>query len=252
MAALVEQEQARRLGRPSVIAPRANRALIAPALPVLPVLIGVGLGFFALGWACYRSDSKPHELARDDRVREAAASDSVPGWIGTWRSSDGSAVALRLTRLHALEHLQAFEARSLRERLALPDGEPFRLELAFVAASPESAGREGRGATSTALAMGGVWIEDERGRALEPIASPPAGAASIDPLRVLVAPASGPLMPGHSASLVLWGREPAAGARVLGLVDAALPLERAEISLGDVDTALARIERATTEESPKR
>ncbi len=139
----------------------------------------------------------------------------------------------RLVPLHADPRRQAFDAEALRRRFAIESGEPFLLRLDLRAAADGSAGP---------LDPRGLRVVDEGGVAL----SVPALTVGedLDPLAALLqAPRA--IAPGESASLVLFGREPGPGARlILGTGDE-LALSPASALEGALDVPIARIDART-------
>jgi hypothetical protein len=152
---------------------------------------------------------------------------------------DGGTLVLRLTTLHAEPERQAFEARALRQRFQLGEGEPFRVTLRGDA-QPNAA----RAATGSgfALPLGAVEVRGERDRVV--LASIAADGAEADPVAAVFRAPSGELRPGETAAWVLWGRWPDAGARLLGLDGGEWPLQASSVRRGELAGPLARLDRA--------
>jgi hypothetical protein len=182
---------------------------------------------------------------------------AVEGRAGALELPAGGRIVARLARLHggedaAARERQAFDARALGARLALEEGEPFRLQLEWRAGLTREAGGVDTPA-APALALGDLAVRDARGTALVALASPSSRPGEpSDPLAVLLAPPHEALRPGESVELVVWGREPGEGAAVVAaLLDAGEP-ETLEIALGSRalvargEAELARVERGAS------
>lgn len=179
------------------------------------------------------------ERDEDARNRPAIAR---PGAADTAMALEGGVdlpglghLTARLVRLHADARRQAFDAEALRRRFAIDSGEPFLLRLDLLAAAQpdESAGP---------LDPRGLRVVDERGVAL----TTPAllVGEDLDPLAALLQSPRA-IAPGESASLVLFGREPGAGARVALASGAELVLAPASVLDGGTDVPIARIDART-------
>ena len=173
-------------------------------------------------------DRREHAAAR----APATGEDDVEAFAGDVEIQKGLRLTLRLAPLHATAGQQRFDAGALAARFGLAAGEPFVLEI--------SARGEG---TIAAGALRKIAIEDEHGPALAPF---PAAAAldnePADPLATLLAPPAGKLRSGTAVSVILWGRAPAADARVKGLGDVEVALAPTRMGSRELDTALARID----------
>jgi hypothetical protein len=183
--------------------------------------------------------------------------ETVAGFQGEALAGDGSTLHVRLLPLHADRERAEFDGRALEARLALARGTPWRLSLRWTPAPPASA--ETRRAPPAGLALDALAVADGQGTALVPIALDPAG---LDPLRTLLAPPGTALLPGQGLDLVLWGRDPEAGARVVGLSPeveaaadgpwcAAIELEPHSVRRDELEGPLARFDRGTPPRSGK-
>lgn len=171
----------------------------------------VVLSLLSATWIASRgAGERPAALPGAAVPSAADAIGEVPVWLGQHALSADGAVRARLTPLHAEPDRQAFDARALAQRLGLGAGEPWRLELAYEA--PPDA---------PPLGLSDIAIEDASGRRIAPAAPAADGraaaGAAVDPLRALVRAPRTALRPGGTASLVLWGDAPGAGARVVGV-----------------------------------
>ena len=197
-----------------------------PLLVLLPALIlAIVLALF------FR---RPPTLRRLDPPDVSDPDEAVPALFGSLCAADGSALAARLTPMHADPVRQSFEAATLRRRLDLPEGEPWRLSLRWDPPSDPgggaASGRLGSGGPARGeavperaeLALGPVRIDDEQGLALAALEERAFGGAAesarADPLRALFGPPAGGLRSGQAADWILWGRAPGAGARLVGLL----------------------------------
>jgi hypothetical protein len=203
----------------------------------------------------------PSGSGADDARRDLRANAlGVPGLVGEVQIQGRLRLGVRLVRLHASAGEQSFDARALQQRLHLPAGEPFVCELRLFG-TPVAANDARNGAAAFDLAR--LKVVDEQGDALVPFANVEASGdpatLPADPLATLLAPPVEPLRPGEAISIALWGREPLARARVIGIADARARAERAEpravgnpveivvalagasLAQSEVDTALARV-----------
>jgi hypothetical protein len=226
VARLVEQEQDEELGRHEVM--RAT---------VVTTLFGAGVALacaaaWTFAWRAH-STSGPRPTAP---VREEV--ERVPAMSGELTLADGRKLCVRVARLHAEAARQSFDAAALRERFALPAGEPFQCLVEVQATSaPGSADR--------GFDLREARIEDERGVALA--AFPPATAGGtagiVDPLAALVAPPSTRLFAENRVSLLMWGRAPGARARFETCCERPLDLLASDILSKEIQTTLARVRR---------
>ncbi len=153
---------------------------------------------------------------------------------------DGSRLVARLAPLHADPDRQRFEAGSLKRRLELEPGQPWRLSLRWDGPAHPRAAGDAPGALGadgapgalgadgpapreaprepTGLGLGPVEVRDGSGLALASIRLDDGERRPADPLRTLLAPPEGALRHGQTVGWVLWGRRPGEGARVVGLL----------------------------------
>lgn len=201
--------------------------------------------------------------------------ESVAAFTGELEGRAGGWLVATLSPLHADPARQAFEADSLRRRLGLAPGLPWRLSVHWSAPESSSAAdARPSGALGTAgpargeapaptgpaaIRLDAIRVLDDQGVALEgfPDVRPDAGGdVPIEPLATLLGPPHGSLAPGERADWVLWGRQPVAGARLEGLVPEADPdfsaatgfegpfvLRATSLRRGDMNVPLARLER---------
>jgi len=190
--------------------------------------------------------------------------ESVAAFTGELERQGGGWLSATLTPLHADPRRQAFERQSMAQRLDLDPGEPWRLTVRWELArgAGEPAPGPGRGETGAplpppGLALGPVEVRDARGQALGSLPAPAAREGEpVSPLRALFAPPQGALRPGQTADWILWGRAPAEGTRLVGLVPqddpdflaatgfgGPFPLRATSVRRGDLGQPLARLER---------
>lgn len=179
-------------------------------------------------------------LARSGSSNEAAprapgheTREFVPGLEGEVRLGE-SLLRVRVARRQADPTRAEFDARVLRRRFGLPEGEPFLclLELAGAEATP------GEG-----IDLAGLRVLDARGVALAPFPRPSAAGPKdvVDPLAVLVAPPDLPLRSGETVSILLWGRAPEGDPRLSGVAGTTVALRSAPVPAKDL-ASLARID----------
>jgi hypothetical protein len=170
-----------------------------PGLPG-PLLLLVPLTVLAatLAWLPSRRPAG----GRYPEAPPAGEAREVDAWSGSGAAGEGRLVAA-LTRLHADPARQAFDAGALARRLALPPGEPWRLELRYEAPP---------GAEPWAVPAS-LGVRGEGGGALGAPARPSTAGGAVDPVAVLVSPPAA-LAPGRRTELVLWGEEPRGEARL--------------------------------------
>lgn len=169
--------------------------------------------------------------ARPERDRAAAAPD-VAVWTAAGDLAGLGRVAVRVAPLHADPTRQAFEAGALRARVDGLAGEPYLVQIE-IERGPPSAAR---------LDPATVRVEDDAGTALAAPAIP--ASNDPDPVATLLRPPA-PIAAGERVSFVLFGREPAAGARFLAADGASLALEPHTRDAGAPDLPIASIDRRT-------
>lgn len=173
---------------------------------------------------------------------------AVAGYAASVALPGGARLHARLAPLHADPEQQAFDARALAARFALPDGAPYRLELALEA-----------GASPARVRAAELRVHDDAGLALAPLFEPaprsPAGSLPADPLRALLAPADVEIASERAVSVCLWGRAPAGRVLVRGLANGELELAAASWEVDGLGDVLARVpmdEHAPGNERPAR
>jgi hypothetical protein len=203
------------------------------SLPVAVFLCGLAMLALAafIAWR-FRPASAPHAPPAASNPDQPIAALSAE-----FTTDSGATISARLAPLHADASRQSFESVSMRERLALPEGQPWRLSLRYDAKSAAD------GAAPAPLALGAVEVSDEKGLALSSIPGAAAGAAPADPLRALVVAPSGTLQPGQAVDWVLWGRAPLAPARLNGLAGVELAFQAHSIRRSELSLPLARLDR---------
>jgi hypothetical protein len=164
----------------------------------------------------------------------------VPAASGELLLADGRKLSVRIARLHAEAARQSFDAAALRERFALPAGEPFQC-VVELQAGPNPAD------TDRGFDLKDARVEDERGVALTSF--PPARAARgtgiVDPLAALAAPPATLLNAENRVSLLMWGRTPGAGARFASCCERPLSLVASDVPSREIQTTLARARAAS-------
>jgi len=187
--------------------------------------------------------------------------ETIAAFTGELAAVDGSWLIATLAPLHFDSRRQAFERDTLERRLGLADGEPWRLSLRWEAARPDGSKAGKAAVTAQRLALQGLSIEDEHGRALEPLPDVAANAAEpVLPLRTLLAPPAGSLGPGETLDWILWGRSPGLGASLIGqaLDDQSsespfhgpLELRATRVRRADLGQPLARLDRGQAGKNP--
>lgn len=165
---------------------------------------------------------------------EVEAAGLVEGWVGELPLGAGARLVARLVPLHGEAERQEFDREALAARLGRSDGEPWQLELRY-SGTPER---------DASLLLPGLSVKDRAGVLLAPVveaAPAPGDDAPADPLRSLLAPPA-ELAPGTGLTIVLWGRPPGEGARLLlGLHEVDLRAER--MASDSIPRTLARLER---------
>ena len=236
MAILVEQEQEKGLGR-QLRTPGCNSkrgaSRFGPLLLVLPLAFAFGFALRAL-----RGDSPVSLPGESLSERDAAllpdvhATAEVDGF-GASLDLPGGQLKLRLAPLEPVQAVQEFIADSWGTRLGLGEGEPWRLDLQL---SEE---------TSEPLSLIGLLVEDEEGLALS---SPTLSEVAGDPRAALLRPRRAPLAPGHRREVVLWGRPPGVGARLV-FGEREIALESVHYQAGELPRWLAAPARTAESET---
>ena len=134
--------------------------------------------------------------------------ESTHAVLGGEVSLGGATLAFWLAPSEPDPERQLFQARALRQRYSLSEGEPWRLRLEW---RPPDAAQTG--AAGAKLDLDGLRIVDDDGPALAPLNL----ARELDPLATLLAPPKDPLLVGTSLDLFLWGREPRLNPRLAGI-----------------------------------
>ncbi len=169
----------------------ARNGLLALLLPLAAVVV-------ALIWQSTRDGGSDKDRAEPptDGASEVAA------WTGHADAGDRTWSAV-LSRMHAFDERQAFEAQALGERFGRRDGEPWRLQLRASDAAP--------------VDLAGIRILDAAGRELDPLVRKGDTVMRAGPTAVLFAPPAGAVPSDGRRTLVLWGVEPGPDVRVVGL-----------------------------------
>ncbi len=157
----------------------------------------------------------------------------VAVWRGDATNADGVRVVVELSELHADAGRQAFETATLRRRLGLGEGQPWRLRVV----------RAGAANAREALAIVAPVIEDAAGVAANSFELPPLDGAVQDPLWSLLRIPREPLAYGEACDLVLWGRAPEGDASLRGL---RLGAQDFELALSPAQASRAELERPFT------
>jgi hypothetical protein len=159
----------------------------------------------------------------------------------SWWTADGDLdglgrVVARITALHADAARQEFETGALHAHGVGTDAEPYWLQVEF-----------GPGADAAALLdPRDLRVEDAHGVALA--AAPSSGDRStdprgaVDPVATLLRP-SAPLAAGQVSSLVVFGRRPGEGARLVRADGAGLALVESTGAPGSSDLPIASVDR---------
>jgi len=169
----------------------ARNGLLALLLPLVAVVA-------ALIWQSTQHGAQEHDRA-EPPVDGASV---VAAWTGRADAGDRTWSAV-LSRMHALDERQAFEAKALGEHFGRRDGEPWRLQL--------------RASDSTPVNLAGIRIQDAAGRELGPLVRKGDAVLRAGPTAVLFAPPVGTVPSDGRRTLVLWGVEPGQDVRVVGL-----------------------------------
>jgi hypothetical protein len=166
------------------------------------------------------------------RVTAPAADVIAPGADVAGLAGESAGVRVRLARLHAERARQRFDAGALGRHFGLGTGEPFVCEITASGTASIPRG-----------ALRSISVRDERGAALAPFQpSAPKADEPADPLAALLSPPPDAIGAGRAISVVLWGREPAGGARLVGLDVGEIALAPARMTARELDTALARVD----------
>ncbi|HTF87480.1 MAG TPA: hypothetical protein VK843_03650 [Planctomycetota bacterium] len=218
---------------------RANRG--GPYLMLIPLALSVA----AVWWIRHPSLSlvptRPPARADPDATHDVLGGETQLG---------GATLAFWLAPSEPDAGRQAFQAKALRSRYGLSEGESWRLRLEW--RPLEGAKTAGEPAS---LDVGRLSIVDSSGTALAPIRL----GRDLDPLATLLAPPTSPLVVGTSLDLFLWGRAPLPGARLAGLSDGSSNGEAAlEVGLtsrplrqGDLVGPMASLDAAAPGSSSK-
>jgi hypothetical protein len=179
---------------------RAGRS-VGPALLWIPVLVS------AL-WILHRLEIRPgagEEQLGEAIDREPVASrvEAVAGFAGAqdWR---GGRLELSLSPFHVGQGDPEFRRASLRARLGLDEGEPWRLVLELHGPQAEAS-----------LLWSSVVVRDARGVALRPVVGeePAEASPATRAWRTLFSTPEA-LEAGRGVQVALWGRPPGEDARV--------------------------------------
>jgi hypothetical protein len=187
--------------------------------------------------------------------------ETIAAFTGELAAADGGWLIATLAPLHFDSRRQAFERDTLERRLGLADGEPWRLSLRWEAARPDAPRGDAAGSAAARLGLHGLSIEDEHGKALEPLPDVAAnGSDPVLPLRTLLSPPAGSLGPGETLDWILWGRAPGLGASLIGLAEDANPsanpfhgpleLRATRLRRADLGQPLARLDRDQAGKNP--
>ena len=191
-------------------ATRSGRTGFGPLLLVFPLAFGVGYALRSVR-APQPDGFGGEALSERDaaQVPDVRAGAAVAGLEGRTRFERGELVA-RSAPLEAVPEAQAFIADRWGMRLGLPNGEPWRLDLVAEDGTPP-------------LPIEELWIEDTTGIALT---RPVVARDAKDPRATLFRMPDAPLEGGHRREVVLWGRPPQPGARlIVSLAGSDAPLE---------------------------
>lgn len=199
-----------------------------------------------------------HFAPRSTDRRPAAPPDvsdpeeTIAAFAGELPAADGGWLIATLAPLHFDARRQAFDRGALERRLALPDGEPWRLSLRWEAprleldAGVESGEARQEGSLRLSrISLKGIQVEDEQGLALAPLPALPESDEAISPLCTLLAPPTGSFGPGQTVDWILWGRAPGLQARLAGLPEDADGADRRPAPFqGPLDLRATRLRRA--------
>lgn len=212
--------------------PAAGRERLSPALWFLAAAVGLLLAAGVVSLLRWRTRAPYAPPTAGD------PSGRVAVWRGEAAGSDGSQVHAELATLHADAGRQAFETATLRRRLGLGDGEPWRLRVQ-------------RGSAEGALESLSIvqpLVHDAQGLAARALELPPVDGALQDPVLSLLRTPASSLGAAQALDVVLWGRAPEAGAVLRGLelggVRFELPLAPAQASRAEMERAFTHSARA--------
>mgnify|MGYP001185007805 CR=1 FL=1 len=167
--------------------------------------------------------ASPGERAEPPTAESLA---DVQGWAGELGDpvapevveTGGPRLVASLRPLHADPAQQAFDRDALRRGLALPEGEPWRLELRY------RPGRKGDAPEPLAIRDFDALRVRGAGPAVlrpfprvAPAGTTSSGGALVEPLRTLCAPPDVPLRAGYEVTVLLWGPRPDGPLRIDGL-----------------------------------
>jgi len=209
----------------------------APWFLLLAVLLLVVAGVTTLLRSRAVTRNHPPEIEDPDQPVDALRAELS-------LDSRGRLIA-ELTPLHAEPSHDAFEADSLRRRLNLADGRPWRLRLRWDAPASsggssgsigddlERGGREVLGLGALEVVVGDQVVA----RSLD---LPESASAPVDPVRTLLSSPRGALGPGEAVDVVLWGSGAHGRAQLRGLTMAsgALPLDLEPTTLARAELEL--------------
>ena len=206
------------------------------SVSILIPLFGLLLGLF---WVKYNLHWDP---ARPAQPPKQVSTTEIPCWRASVPWPGGGHLKLVLSPLHAEGARQRFEATALERRLGLASGEAWRLSLELHAGS-DVQGKLDEGSPSE-WALDRVRVVDRDGLALglcrlDSAAHSDTGPA--DPVAVLFGPPAEALQLGQAVSLILWGRPPAEGTRVLGLGTQAIEMIASGIAREELSRSLVRV-----------
>jgi hypothetical protein len=161
----------------------------------------------------------------------------------------GGRLVAQLTPLHSHPGGQSFEAESLRRRLKLTGGEPWRLHLRWDAGESPQGEQEAPGAdlerdAAFSVGVSALELHDADGLAARVLAPEVKADGPADPVASLFATPTSGLGPGQALDVVLWGRRAMGRVELRGL--AVGRGEPATIVLEAITLARAELERALT------
>ena len=207
-------------------------------LSILIPLLGLLAGLFWVKHNLHRDPGRPAQPPQQASLSE------VPGWRASLPWSGGGRLELVLSPLHAEGARQRFDATALERRLGLGSGEAWRLNLELRGSGAGAGG--GDGGAADELALDEVRVVDREGEALrlhrlDSAASSPNRPA--DPVAVLFGPPAEALRSGQAVSLMLWGRPPGEGARVLGVGGQPIEMVASGVAREELSRSLIQVAR---------
>lgn len=209
-----------------------------PLVLILPLLSMV----IAVLWITRWNPDSTSEFAPSP---EQDASQRVAGWMGRADLGEGLELIVRLAPFHEDVRQQEFERGALARRFKLGAGQPLRLELSYqrVAGAPDG----------PRLALQEISVRDATGLAadvpfLKEQALQPGPGQVVDPVVLLFSIPTADLTSGHAISLVLWGRLPAEGAELCGLMPQPMRLEQHDLDRKRMESSLAHLDGAGGEQ----